>query len=69
VMMLIGSMEVLLNNGETLAVGGGTGLTDVVLANLLEHPPIGKRITFSYKELSTNDVPLRAQFVSVRDYE
>jgi len=52
-----------------LKVGGGTGLTDEQLKYYYTHPPIGQPITISYEELSVNGLPLRAQFVAVRNYE
>lgn len=50
-------------------VGGGKGLSDDQLKYYYAHPPIGKPITVSYEELSINGLPLRVQFVAVRDYE
>ena len=52
-----------------LKVGGGTGLTDEQLQHYYHNPPLGQPITISYEELSVNGLPLRAQFVSVRNYE
>jgi ATP-dependent DNA ligase len=66
---MLGSFTLQLDSGHLLSVGGGNGLTDEMLAYYLLHPPIGRRITFSYKELSNAGTPLRVQFVAVRDYE
>lgn len=54
---------------QVLALGGGAGMDDELLTKLYQQPPIGKLVTFSYKEKSINGMPLRAQFVAIRDYE
>jgi hypothetical protein len=50
-------------------VGGGPGLTQERLEAFAVRPPVGKLITISFKEYSINGVPLRPQFLTVRDYE
>lgn len=50
-------------------VGGGPGLTQDLLQHFAERPPIGKMIMISFKEYSINNIPLRPQFLAVRDYE
>lgn len=55
--------------GNTLRLGGGAGMTDELLTRLYTKPPVGKKVTFTYEELSVNNMPLRCQFVAVRDYE
>lgn len=66
---LLGSFQILLDNGRVFSLGGGTGLNDDMLAYYHDHPPLHRKITFSYKETSAFGLPLRAQFVAVRDYE
>jgi DNA ligase-1 len=44
----------------------GTGLTDNDRAN---PPPIGKKVTFSFFELTNGGIPRFPVFVAVRDYE
>lgn len=66
---LLGSFQILLDNGRIFSLGGGTGLNDDMLAYYHDHPPLKRKITFSFKELSEFGLPLRAQFVAVRDYE
>lgn len=60
---VIGGIEITFN------LGGGAGLNDAMLKHYWENPPIGQPITFTYEELSINNVPLRPQFVAVRNYE
>lgn len=66
---LLGSFRIQLDNGRIFQLGGGTGLSDDMLAYYHDHPPLNRKITFSYKETSAFGIPLRAQFVAVRDYE
>lgn len=65
---LLGALYVQTSAGP-LKIGGGPGMTDKLLKELLHNPPIGKQITYSYEELSVNGLPLRPQFVAVRSYE
>lgn len=64
-----GAIVLELPNKKHVLVGGGAGVTDQLLLNLFQDPPLGKQITFSYKELSDDGVPLRPQLVITRDYE
>jgi hypothetical protein len=66
---MLGAFLLRLPDGNSVAVGGGTGLTDEQLTEYFLNPPIGKKITFSYEEMSINNIPLRCQFIAVRDYE
>lgn len=66
---LLGGFTLELPNGQYLNVGGGTGLTDAQLLYYINNPPIGKRVTYTYEGLSDAGIPLKAQFVAVRDYE
>lgn len=66
---MLGAMVLRLKNGRPLRVGGGTGLTDAVLIDLWNNPPLGKPFTYSYEELSNAGIPLRPQLVTTRDYE
>jgi len=66
---MLGSALLLLPNGKYVLAGGGTGVSDVVLTNLWNNPPIGQDITITYEDESTTGVPLRPQIKSVRDYE
>jgi len=66
---MLGAFVVRLANGQSVSVGGGKGLTDEQLTHFYKNPPIGKMITFSYEEMSAYGIPLRCQFIAVRDYE
>ena len=56
-------------NGNIFKVGGGPGMTQDLLESMAGRPPLGKQILISFKEYSINGVPLRPQFLAVRDYE
>lgn len=66
---LLGGFTVRLDNGLSLNIGGGTGLTDAQLLFYINNPPIGKKLTYTYEGLSDAGIPLKAQFVAARDYE
>lgn len=66
---LLGSMMLRLDNKQYVLVGGGKGMDDAMLKRLLTNPPIDKRVTFTFEDMSTSGTPLRPQFVCVRDYE
>lgn len=66
---MLGAFILQLPNGRPLRVGGGAGMNDELLTKLWANPPIGKKITYSFEELSPAGIPLRPQFVTVRDYE
>lgn len=66
---MAGSLYLRLKNGACLKVGGGEGMDNALLRKLLANPPIGKSVTFSYGDVADNGMPLRPQYVSVRDYE
>lgn len=60
---------VLASEAGEFKVGGGAGLTDELLDYYYSHPPINSFVTISYEEMSVNNLPLRPQFVAVRNYE
>lgn len=66
---MAGYLVLRLANNKQLRVGGGAGMTEKLLADLLANPPLNKPVTFSYEELSEAGIPLRPQFISVRSYE
>lgn len=66
---MAGYLVLRLSNNQLLRVGGGAGMTDLILTDLLANPPLDKSITFSYEELSESGIPLRPQFVAIRAYE
>lgn len=66
---LLGALILRLDNGKSLKVGGGAGMTDELLSSLWTNPPIGKLVTYTFEELSEDSIPLRPQFVAVRSYE
>lgn len=66
---MLGYLTLRLANGRPLKVGGGPGMTDAVLKQLYDNPPLSKQVTFSYEELGPSNIPLRPQFVAVRNYE
>jgi len=66
---MLGSMVLRLRNGKHLKIGGGSGMTDELLARLYNNPPLNARVTFTYEELSADGIPLRPQYVAVRAYE
>lgn len=57
------------NQSEVIRIGGGIGLSDELLAKYFTNPPIGKQLTYTFEERSVNGLPLRPQFVAIRDYE
>jgi len=65
---MLGTFVLSSEHGE-FKVGGGAGLTDELLDYYYAHPPINQWITISYEEMSVNNLPLRPQFVAVRNYE
>lgn len=65
----LGGFVVRLPSGVHVNIGGGKGLNDTMRDKLWVNPPIGKSITFAYEMLSSAGVPLKPQFLSVRDYE
>ena len=58
-----------LSNGKFLKLGGGAGMTDELLTRLYNNPPLNARVTFTYEELSADGIPLRPQYVAIRNYE
>jgi hypothetical protein len=66
---MLGAMYLKLPTGAVIAVGGGKNMDDALLTRLYSNPPLGKQVTFSFKEYAKTGMPLRPQFVSVRDYE
>lgn len=66
---MLGSLHLRLPSGAIVCVGGGAGLTEEYLIHLFKNPPINQTITFTYEEMSDTGVPLRGQFVSIRNYE
>jgi len=66
---MLGAMYLRLEDGSCVKVGGGEDMDNKLLTKLLANPPIGKHVTFSYADTADNGMPLRAQYVSVRDYE
>lgn len=67
---MLGAMYLRLDTtSEILKLGGGPGMTDELLTRLYTNPPIGLPVTFTYEELSVNNLPLRPQFKAVRNYE
>lgn len=65
----LGCLYVCLPNKQTVAVGGGPGMTDEVLEKLWKNPPYGARITITYEDTAENGMPLRPQFKAIRNYE
>lgn len=65
---LLGTFVLASEYGE-FKCGGGAGLTDELLDYYYKNPPINQWITISYEEMSVNNIPLRPQFVAVRNYE
>lgn len=65
----LGGFTLRLVSGAHVNVGGGKGLNDTMRDKLWAKPPIGKSITFAYEMLSSAGIPLKPQFLSVRDYE
>lgn len=65
----LGGFVVRLPSGVHVNIGGGKGLNDTMRDKLWANPPIGKPITYAYEMLSSAGVPLKPQFLSVRDYE
>lgn len=65
----LGGFVVRLKTGAHVNIGGGKGLNDTMRDRLWKNPPIDKAITFAYEMLSTDGVPLKPQFISVRNYE
>lgn len=66
---MLGALTIKLANNQLVKLGGGSGMTDELLTKLWNNPPFGKSVTFTYEELSENGIPLRPQFVVVRNYE
>lgn len=66
---MLGGMTLALPTGAHVNVSSGRGVTDKVLAELFADPPIGRLVTFSYEDMSATGIPLRPQFVAVRNYE
>lgn len=66
---MLGAMYLRLDDGSCVKVGGGEDMDNELLIKLLANPPIGKSVTFSYADTADNGMPLRPQYVSVRDYE
>lgn len=66
---MLGSMVLLLDNNKHVKIGGGSGMTDELLTRLYNNPPLNARVTFTYEELSADGIPLRPQYVAIRNYE
>lgn len=66
---MLGCLVVSTPNGRQVNIGGGAGMDDKLLTRLWKRPPIGLPITYRYDELSKDGVPLRPQFMAVRNYE
>lgn len=66
---MLGSMMLRLSNGKFLKLGGGAGMTDELLTRLYNNPPLNAQVTFTYEELSADGIPLRPQYVAIRNYE
>lgn len=64
----VGKFVLQLPDGRTFNSGGGQ-VSYPMLRHLFEQPPIGKMITVRYYSVSEDNIPLCAQFISVRDYE
>lgn len=66
---MLGAMIIEAANGRQFSLGGGTGMDDKLLTKLWKRPPLNKKITYRYEDISKDGVPLRPQFMAVRDYE
>lgn len=65
----LGCLYVCLPNRQTVAVGGGPGMTDEVLERLWKNVPYGALVTITYEDTAKNGMPLRPQFKAMRNYE
>jgi len=66
---MLGAMILRLDNNKHVKIGGGSGMTNELLTKLYNNPPLNARVTFTYEELSADNIPLRPQFVAIRNYE
>ncbi len=68
---MLGAFVVKLPSGVTVKVGRGTGLTEEKMFRYWCNRAliIGQPLTFSYEEMSKAGVPLRNQFIAIRNYE
>lgn len=66
---MLGAMMLRLPNGKFMKLGGGAGMTDELLKKLYDNPPLNSAVTFTYEELSADGIPLRPQYVAIRNYE
>lgn len=62
-----GAVVCLLPNGETFEVG--TGMDDATRQALWDKPPLGKKLTVKFQELTDDGVPRFPVFIAIRDYE
>lgn len=62
-----GNLVCVASNGKTFEVG--TGLDDQTRKQYWLNPPIGKKITVKYQELSPDGIPRFPVHICVRDYE
>lgn len=62
----LGALKLDNGDGQTFKA---SGMTDAERDKFWANPPIGKQITVRYDNTSDNGTPVRARYVTIRDYE